>query len=163
MYTYMHRQNPFNIRALAHTRSHSHNTPHTHPRSARGRDRQGVCAGSAVSAFSGTSKYPCLDKASDMLRKASGITTVSISLHPTSECHATHPASLNFNPHHLPFPYTCTHAISNSEICWEPLSYKLAYKALLCCGNENWPITHMWFCAVRVWCSLHDSTLHLHI
>lgn len=63
-------------------------------------NRRGACAGSAVSAFSGTSKYPCLNKASDMLRKASRITTVSISPRPSSNGHAIHPASLNFTPKH---------------------------------------------------------------
>ena len=160
----MHIQNPL--------RSHSHNTAQaythiriahhiTHTQSARGGDRQGECAGSAVSAFSGTSKYPCLDKASDMLRKASRITTVSISPHPSSECHATHPASRSFTLSLSPFPvhlhmqylkYADSLSVTNSHI-----------EILLCCENANRPITRMWFCIMRARCRLHDSTSHLHI
>ena len=124
MHSHIYTTHCKHTRMRARTHTHTHTPIHTRTQSARGRDRQGECAGSAVSAFSGTCKYPCLDKASHMLRKASRITTVSISPHPSSECHASHRASLTFTSFLSCAP---AHAKSRSEICWEPLSYKLAY------------------------------------
>lgn len=101
-YAYMRQQKAFTQSSiyilslsLSVTRSHTNTQWRTHS-AGGGTGRQGACAGSAVSAFSGLAKYPCLDKASDMLRKASGITAVSISSRPSSTCHAAHPAPLNF-------------------------------------------------------------------
>lgn len=112
---------------------HTHTFTHTDIMSQRV-NRQGACAGSAVSAFSGMSKYPCLIKASDMLRKASRITSVSISPHSSSPCHATHPVSLNFTP--CPPTPSCApkHATSNLLKYADGISLThIAYKGLLCC------------------------------
>lgn len=164
----MHKQNSLNIHlhSLAHHKqlclrtrtrvctSTSNITLHT--RADRRIDGQGECAGSAVSAFSGMSKYPCLNKASDMLRKASRITTVSTppplavqtQTYSSSEPHPTYLASHNFTLHSSQ-DHSCVHATSDQKYADRFSLTHLDNEALLCCADGNQPITRMWFLHYR--------------